>query len=234
MSNIIVLGAGMVGSAIAIDLSKKHNVTLTDLKQNVVNNTDFGKVLVYKNSGMEINTFNEVNSQGYANIINKLQSKLDDVTIYSMLIPTQIEFITKNKCKELSYPQIDCINYINNLFDERIIPVDAYSGLEENSNKYVYFRTDHHWTALGAYYAYTKFMERKSEKPIPIEKYETTEIEGYLGSMYNITLNESLSKYPDTVIVYKPFIKHTYTMYYDEPIIRNSVIDVSYKNNSVI
>ena len=36
MSNIIVLGAGMVGSAIAIDLSKKHNVTLTDLNQNVL------------------------------------------------------------------------------------------------------------------------------------------------------------------------------------------------------
>lgn len=31
MSKIIVLGAGMVGSAMAIDLSKKHSVTLTDL-----------------------------------------------------------------------------------------------------------------------------------------------------------------------------------------------------------
>ena len=31
MSRIIVLGAGMVGSAMAIDLSKKHHVTLTDL-----------------------------------------------------------------------------------------------------------------------------------------------------------------------------------------------------------
>jgi lysine 6-dehydrogenase len=31
MSNIIVLGAGMVGSAMAIDLASKHKVTLTDL-----------------------------------------------------------------------------------------------------------------------------------------------------------------------------------------------------------
>lgn len=31
MSKIIVLGAGMVGSAIAIDLEKKHEVTLTDM-----------------------------------------------------------------------------------------------------------------------------------------------------------------------------------------------------------
>lgn len=36
MSNIIVLGAGMVGSAMAIDMAKNHNVTLTDLSQNVL------------------------------------------------------------------------------------------------------------------------------------------------------------------------------------------------------
>lgn len=38
MSNIIVLGAGMVGSAMAIDLAKNHNVTLTDLSQRVLDN----------------------------------------------------------------------------------------------------------------------------------------------------------------------------------------------------
>ncbi len=36
MSNVIVLGAGMVGSAMAIDLAKNHNVTLTDLSQSVL------------------------------------------------------------------------------------------------------------------------------------------------------------------------------------------------------
>ena len=33
MNNIIVLGAGMVGSAMAIDMTKKHKVTLTDINQ---------------------------------------------------------------------------------------------------------------------------------------------------------------------------------------------------------
>ena len=36
MSKVIVLGAGMVGSAIAIDMSKKHQVTLTDLSESVL------------------------------------------------------------------------------------------------------------------------------------------------------------------------------------------------------
>ena len=33
MKNVIVLGAGMVGSAMAIDMAKNHNVTLTDINQ---------------------------------------------------------------------------------------------------------------------------------------------------------------------------------------------------------
>ncbi len=36
MSNVIVLGAGMVGSAIAIDMAKNHKVTLTDISQSVL------------------------------------------------------------------------------------------------------------------------------------------------------------------------------------------------------
>jgi len=37
MSKVIVLGAGMVGSAMAIDITKKHQVTLTDISQEVLN-----------------------------------------------------------------------------------------------------------------------------------------------------------------------------------------------------
>ena len=36
MSKIIVLGAGMVGSAMAIDMAKNHNVTLTDINADVL------------------------------------------------------------------------------------------------------------------------------------------------------------------------------------------------------
>ena len=36
MSNVIVLGAGMVGSSMAIDMAKNHHVTVTDLSQDVL------------------------------------------------------------------------------------------------------------------------------------------------------------------------------------------------------
>lgn len=38
MSNVIVLGAGMVGSAMAIDMAKKHEVTVSDFSQKALEN----------------------------------------------------------------------------------------------------------------------------------------------------------------------------------------------------
>ena len=38
MSKLIVLGAGLVGRAIAIDLARNHNVTLSDIDKRVLNN----------------------------------------------------------------------------------------------------------------------------------------------------------------------------------------------------
>ncbi|MDR1134613.1 MAG: hypothetical protein LBL49_00300 [Clostridiales Family XIII bacterium] len=35
-------------------------------------------------------------------------------------------------------------------YSPRVETVDAYSQLEAHQDEYVYFRTDHHWTALGA------------------------------------------------------------------------------------
>jgi len=37
MKNIIVLGSGMVGSAIAIDMAKNHKVTVTDVDDKALN-----------------------------------------------------------------------------------------------------------------------------------------------------------------------------------------------------
>jgi len=36
MSNIIVIGAGMVGSTMAIDMAKTHSVTVTDFNKNAL------------------------------------------------------------------------------------------------------------------------------------------------------------------------------------------------------
>ena len=36
--------------------------------------------------------------------------------------------------------------------------VNAYTVLNQHKNEYIYYKTDHHWTTLGAYYVYQQLM----------------------------------------------------------------------------
>ena len=40
--------------------------------------------------------------------------------------------------------------------DEQLTTIDFTEVLKEHQDEYIYYRTDHHWTTLGAYYAYTE------------------------------------------------------------------------------
>ena len=49
--------------------------------------------------------------------------------------------------------------------DKHVKNVDVYDVLMQQRTEYEYFRTDHHWTTLGAYYAYTEFCKAKGITP---------------------------------------------------------------------
>ena len=53
--------------------------------------------------------------------------------------------------------------------------VDIYSALEAHAGEYVYYRTDHHWTTLGAYYAFTALAETMGLDCPSIEDYNGRE-----------------------------------------------------------
>lgn len=83
--------------------------------------------------------------------------------------------------------------------------VDAYTALEAHRKQYIYYRTDHHWTALGAYYAYTAYVGE--ENAAPLEDMEEYRLPGFLGTMYKFTSmipqNSALAENPDEIIYYR-------------------------------
>lgn len=189
-----------------------------------------GRILILGDRAMETHIYNAAASQYYAATINKFQAAVGNgVKVYSLLAPTQIEFLNNPKFKDVSAPQKRTIEYVDKYLSPSVIPVDAYDALRRNADKYVYFRTDHHWTALGAYYAYTAFMKARDEAPVPLSKYQQGTITGFLGTTYNMTLSKKLASNPDTIYYYKPFIQNTYYVYYSGAA-KMPVIDLSNAN----
>lgn len=70
--------------------------------------------------------------------------------------------------------------------DEPDVLLDAGYMLRKHQKEYIYYRTDHHWTTLGAYYAWTQFAEAAG---LPVEglgHYQReTVFTGFYGTTYN-------------------------------------------------
>ncbi|MEA1961625.1 MAG: DHHW family protein [Bacillota bacterium] len=186
-----------------------------------------GNMLVWENRAMEVHIYNPDACVAYADTINEFTSEVsEDVKVYSLFAPTQIEFLPNDIVKKYSASQKNSIDLVNENFNDEVITVDAYTELNKHADEYLYFRTDHHWTALGAYYAYSAFMQEMGEKAVPIDQYSTVQVDDFLGSTYTATSSEALVNHPDTMYLYPPFIDHEYYAYYEGPI-RMPLLDMS-------
>ena len=174
-----------------------------------------GNLLILNDTVMELYKFNETTSKLYADMLNTLSTKVgNEVKVYSLIAPIQIEFLGEKKYQNLSDSQIDSINYINSNLSERVTPVDAYTPLKEHIDEYVYFRTDHHWTGLGAYYGYTGFAKATEITPLPIDEFKIGEAPGYLGQLSTVNPSEKVTSNPDNVIYYYPPVESKLQVYF--------------------
>ena len=159
-------------------------------------------LLIADDKIMEIYKVNTEFRDNYVTMINHYADKLpENINLYSMVIPTQIEFAEKNY-RELADSQKDTIEYIYSKTDERVNCVDAYSALSNHKNEYIYFKTDHHWTTLGAYYAYREFAKASGVSGADIGNFTEKKAENFLGYLYNQAQATELKDKPDTIYYY--------------------------------
>lgn len=149
-----------------------------------------------------------------ANVINSAKEQLPGVRVYSLIPPTAVSFYLPEKYAGLSESEPQYINNVNARLNG-VTVIDAYSALEAHTNENIYFRTDHHWTQLGAYYAAEKFAEAAGVPFDELSQYEKREKQGFVGKMYALSGNNSLVKdNPETFTYYIPRGDHP-TTYYD-------------------
>ena len=158
-----------------------------------------GAVYLWKDSAYEIFGASAERSDIYSDVINKASTSLgDNIKVYSIMVPLHAEMSLPQRLKEES----GCTNQADNIYNayskfEKAQPINVYNTLAQHNKEYIYFKSDHHWTGLGAYYAYTAFCEQTDQKPMTISEEGTHKIEGFTGSFH--TYGTGLS---DTVYYY--------------------------------
>ena len=139
----------------------------------------------------------------YITDVKAFQSALPEVTVYSMVIPTSVDFYNPDEYSGYTELQKDKIEYIENeLKNTGVTNIKVYDTLSKHTNEEIYSRTDHHWMPLGAYYAAQVFCKDAGVKVPDISKYRKETCGGYVGSMYYYSSDVNLYNDPEQYTVY--------------------------------
>ena len=164
-------------------------------------------IFVSDNVGYGLYYFVQKNADWYAAILNEMDKRLEGkAQLYSLIAPINGGVLLSDaRQRELNVSnQRESIRYIYSRMAADIKTVEVFDALRAHVDEYIYFHTDHHWTALGAYYAYTQYAAAAGLTPHTLEQFEQVEYPNFLGTYYSVSGITSLAANPDTVIAYKP------------------------------
>ena len=182
--------------------------TKSETKPSNVKVQSLGAILVAGNSAYEYYNFSNDLAPQFINLVSNIKSAAGNkANVYTIIAPTSID-ITLNdaiRADANSSDQKKALDYFNTSF-KNVTPVtDIYELMRLHRDEYIYFRTDHHWTQLGAYYAYTQFAVTKGFAPDSLSLYNEKTYTDFLGSFYSGSgQSKALSKTPDKIITYTP------------------------------
>lgn len=167
-----------------------------------------GAMLIIDNAAYEYYNFNQAVSQNYSAAVSRAAAILDGKSkVYNMIIPTSMAITLPENFSGStnSSDQKKAIDYMYSLMSPTVNKINVYDTLLSHKDEYIYFRTDHHWTSLGAYYAYRELMNAKGATPAELSAFKEYKYEGFLGSFYAESGQKaSLGNTPDYVLAYEP------------------------------
>lgn len=156
------------------------------------------------------------------NSIVKFTAKAEDLVgednVKLMLVPTaDVILADKLPAYAEDYDQEALLQQI----DEQLIAngstdalLDVSNILKEHAEDGVFYRTDHHWTTLGAYYAYTQWAESMGIEPLALEDYQ---VETVCDSFYGtITSKLNLETKADQIQLFYPKEEQTIQIRYNQ------------------
>jgi hypothetical protein len=161
------------------------------------------RVFVFKNRAFEMFGGGPGMGKSYAEVINSYNRLLKPgIQVYNLIIPVALEFEITEKYAKLQKPNRPAIENIYNSEDPEIKKVWAIDEIRKHRTEYIYFNTDHHWTSLGAYYAYRAFCETAGFTPVSLDTVASKVKPSFLGSLYRLTRDPGLEGNPDSVRYY--------------------------------
>ena len=160
------------------------------------------------------------NVQNYAKVAAYYKKLFPDARVNVCIIPTSAIKIDNEEIKSQLADQEQIFKEMDKIMNDdailggqKINFVNPYGEMYANRDEYIYFRSDHHWTQRGAYYAYKAFVESVGLEATPVDGFDIEVLtEDYSGSMYEYTKDERVKSFKDKIEAFMTKKKLTMTI----------------------
>ncbi|MBR6807757.1 MAG: hypothetical protein IKM46_05165 [Clostridia bacterium] len=147
----------------------------------------------------------------YAGVLEYYQKIFPNAKVSACVIPTSAIRIDNEEIKSKIPDQGEIFDKLSDIIGEKVNFVDTYGEMYKHRDEYIYFKSDHHWTQRGAYYAYRAFVESVGLEAAELDDFNIkTLTDSYSGSMYEYTKDERVKSFKDTIEAFMS--KKTLTM----------------------
>jgi len=167
---------------------------------------DLSGIMYYSGRLMEVFAEGDANLTRYAETVDRLAEE-SGVPFHVMLPTPAYTLYAPEEQRKDGTDFNSSLDKLSSLLKTASL-IDLDTPFKAHKDEYIYFRTDHHWTARGAYYAASALADAVGVDFQPLDKREGGKVEGFLGSLYNSAATQSVSskfdKNGDTVEYFVP------------------------------
>ncbi len=143
---------------------------------------------------MHVFARDDAKSQRYADAVNRLYEECGQPDTYVILPPPAYTLYSPEKDRTEANDFSAALSSFESMLQGPVL-VNCNDEFMENKDQYIYFRSDHHWTARGAYIAANKYAHvAEGEFLAPISEYRRGVLSGFLGSLYDSIATEPAAK----------------------------------------
>lgn len=181
-------------------------ITVKTLAQRLSGKTEISGVYFGKD-GYLIDAFTSYNRKQYQANLQALKQLSERISVPMdvMLIPTAAQILSdKLPAYAPNLDQKELLVYAQKL---GLSTVDVFDALSDHKDEYIYYKTDHHFTSLGAYYCYAAWMQAQGKTAEPIYAWQSQVLcDNFRGTTYN-KVNDPFAPY-DTITAYYKTLQH--------------------------
>lgn len=150
-----------------------------------------GGVLLHEGQALFMFQGTDRGAQGYANAVNtwvELVAKTrPGMTSTVVVTPTSSHFYLPSAARARTTSEPKNLAAMRAALLPEVRFADVVAEMEGHQNEALFFKSDHHWTGLGAYYAYRAWARSNGVTPLALSAFSKRSVPGIAGSFWSLT-----------------------------------------------